>query len=88
MQVSEFTNGGFVAHKVYLAGMKSKFSIWVNQYGILTDAERYDNRGRAYPVKRDSYSWGRLDGRAQIIAGDMARLKAALIRRKSGESAE
>lgn len=77
MQVSEFMTGGFVAHKVHLAGMESKFSIWVSQYGILTDAERFDKRGRVYQVKRDSYSWGRLDGRAQIIAADMARLKAA-----------
>lgn len=77
MQVFEFMTGGFVAHKVYLAGMKSKFSIWVNRYGILTDAERFDKHGRAYQVERDSYSWGRLDGRAQIIAADMARLKAA-----------
>lgn len=74
-QVSQFTNGGFVVHKLYLDGMESKFSIWVNRYGILTDAERFDKRGRAYSVKRNSAAWMRLDGRAQIIAANLERMK-------------
>jgi hypothetical protein len=68
MQVSRFTNGGFVVHKLRLAGMASRFSIWVSAQGILQDAERIDRQGRAYPVKRDSMCWARLDGRAQILA--------------------
>ena len=73
MQVTRFTNGGFVVHKLYLAGMASRFSIWVSPQGILQDAERIDARGRAYPVARNSMAWARLDGRCQIIACQVAR---------------
>jgi hypothetical protein len=36
----QFTDGGFVAHRVTLEGRQSRFSIWVNPLGILSDAER------------------------------------------------
>jgi hypothetical protein len=73
MQVSRFTDGGFVVHKLHLDGMASKFSIWISPQGILLDAERIDSRGRAYPVKRNSMAWARLDGRSQILASAIAR---------------
>ena len=73
MQVSRFIDGGFVVHKLYLDGIKSRFSIWVSAQGVLQDAERFDANGRAYRVKRNSYSWGRLDGRAQILSARLLR---------------
>lgn len=73
MQVSRFINGGFVVHKLHLDGMASRFSIWVSAQGILQDAERIDRTGRAYPVKRDSMCWARLDGRSQILAPQVGR---------------
>ena len=73
MQIAQFTNGGFVVHKLYLDGMASKFSAWVGKHGNLQDAERIDAGGRAYPVARNSMAWARLDGRCQIIAAQVAR---------------
>lgn len=75
MQVSEFMNGGFVAHKVFLDGMDSKFSIWVSPLGALIDAQRFDRNGKAYGVNHQSRAWARLDGRAQVIAADLVRVK-------------
>ena len=71
MQIKHFMNGGFVVHKLRIAGMSSTFSIWVSPYGTLRDAERFDASGRTYPVPRDSKAWARLDGRAEILASRM-----------------
>jgi hypothetical protein len=73
MQVTRFTDGGFVVHRLNLDGMKSRFSIWVSAQGILQDAERFDAKDRAYRVKRNSYSWARLDGRTQILSARLLR---------------
>lgn len=73
MRVTCFAGGGFVVHKLYLDGMVSRFSAWVDRFGNLQDAERLDARGRTYPVARNSMAWARLDGRCQIIARQVAR---------------
>ena len=72
MQVARFNDGGFAVHRLFLEGMASKFSVWVDRYGSLRDAERFDRRGVAYAVRRGSMAWARLDGRAQILAAQIA----------------
>lgn len=73
MQVARFTSGGFVVHKLRLAGLASWFSIWVSEHGILQDAERFDRRGIAYRVPRESMCWGQLQVTADRLAGPIAR---------------
>ena len=53
MQVAKFTDGGFVLHRVKLAGYKAIFSAWYNAAGELLDAEcRTQNYTmRAVPAK-------------------------------------
>jgi hypothetical protein len=44
MQVSKFSNGGFVVHKIPYGN--GKISAWFDQDGILQDVERFDKNGR------------------------------------------
>ena len=57
MQIKRFSNGGYVAHKVYVDGMSSKFSAWFNAKGELLDVERFDRMQRSYPVNANSRAW-------------------------------
>lgn len=74
MQIAFFSNGGFVAHRYRIEGLKSKFSVWYNRDGFAIDAERIDSLGRSYPVKAGSKAWeyisrhkiAGLDGESQI----------------------
>lgn len=68
MQVHTFPNGCFVAHKVYITASTCKFSIWLDSFGNLTDAERIDKRRRSYTVKRASAAWISLENVARRIA--------------------
>lgn len=68
MQISKFTSGGFVAHKIHLDGYASTFSAWVGPCENLRDAYRVDASGRAFPVAKGSRAWARLDGRMQSVA--------------------
>ena len=47
MQVSKFSNGGYVAHKVFFWGISPmKFSIWFGAQGDVIDIAAFDKRGR------------------------------------------
>ena len=50
IQIQKFTTGGFVAHKMTVAGSPCRFSAWFTAAGVLNDCERIDRAGRAYPV--------------------------------------
>jgi hypothetical protein len=51
MQVSKFSNGGYVAHKVFFWGLSPmKFSVWFSAGGDVVDIAAYDKRGRAARV--------------------------------------
>jgi hypothetical protein len=67
MQVSRFTDGSWVAHRLMFDGIKSRISVWASPQGILRAAERIDGHGRAYPVKRDSMLWGRIQVRCDWL---------------------
>jgi len=68
MQVAKFQSGGFVAHRVHLHGLESRFSLWASDCGKLLDAERIDAMGRAYNVKRGGPTWVALQGKAMQVA--------------------
>lgn len=68
MQIHTFSNGGFVAHRVYITESACKFSIWFDAVGNLTDAARYDKRRREYPVNHASAAWNSLGSVARRIA--------------------
>lgn len=68
MQFHTFSNGSFVAHKVYITGSTCKFSMWFDSSGNLTDAERIDKRHRGYAVKHASAAWINLESVARRIA--------------------
>ena len=50
MQRQTFSTGGFVLHKVRVAGYASHFSAWFDSNGTLVDAEWIDSRGRSRQV--------------------------------------
>ena len=51
MQVSKFSNGGFVAHKVFFWGLSPMtFSVWFSAAGDVVDIAAYDKRRRAARV--------------------------------------
>lgn len=83
MQVAGFSDGGFVAHRVFLDGMTSKFSVWVDRFGRLQDAERFDSRGVAYAVRRGSAVWVRLAERVRVLAPAVAYNGPAPVARSS-----
>jgi hypothetical protein len=68
MQFHIFSNGNFVAHKVYITCSACKFSIWFDSSGNLMDAERIDKRQRGYAVKHASAAWINLESVARRIA--------------------
>lgn len=72
MQVARFNDGGFVVHRLFINGMSSKFSVWVDRFGKLQDAERFDSRGVAYTVRRGSSAWVRLAERVRVLAPAIA----------------
>jgi len=47
VQRCEFSNGGFVMHKLRIASSDCKFSAWFNRDGELLSAERIDKLGRS-----------------------------------------
>ena len=57
MQVSRFTNGGFVLHRV-----EGRFSCWYDREGKMLDADQFIGKARSYTraVKQDSATWQRL----------------------------
>lgn len=50
MQVSRFSNGGFVVHKITHATKSGKVSAWYNKYGSLVDCEFIDSLGRSRSI--------------------------------------
>ena len=51
MQVSKFSNGGYVAHKVFFWGLSPmKFSVWFSAGGDVVNIEAFDKRGRSARV--------------------------------------
>ena len=72
MQVTRFHDGGFVVHRLFLDGIASTFSAWVDRFGKLQDAERFDSRGVAYAVRRGSPAWVRLAERVRVMAPSIA----------------
>ncbi len=50
MIVYGFTNGGYVAHKIYIAETSMKLSAWYSNDGRLIDCEGMDKLGRSRPV--------------------------------------
>jgi len=59
MQIQFFANGhrGFVAHRYFIPGNKSKYSVWFNRDGHAIDAERIDVKGRSFNVRANSRAW-------------------------------
>ena len=45
MQVSNFSNGGFVIHGIPFS--TGKLSAWYNKDGMVLDVEKFDKSGRA-----------------------------------------
>jgi len=82
MQIQFFDNGyrGFVAHKYYIPGNKSKYSVWFNRDGYAVNAERIDAMGRSFNVRANSKAWqyieryqiAGLDGEAEILRAAIA----------------
>jgi hypothetical protein len=58
MQVSRFSNGGYVIHKMYVNGIK--YSAWFDKDGDVLDAEGFDGLGRSRSVKRGGPVWTEL----------------------------
>lgn len=58
MQLKYFSDGGYVAHKVMIAGIKH--SAWFDNCGALKDAVRVDVLGRSVTVKPNSFAWTEL----------------------------
>lgn len=54
MQTFQFSNGGYVAHKVRINSDVSTmhFSVWFSAQGELLDAEGFDKAGRSRPVSQ------------------------------------
>ena len=52
MQVSYFTDGGFVIHKIPTRSGGSRLSAWFNSEGVLIDAESINILGRSYRPSR------------------------------------
>ena len=51
MQVHKFSNGGYVAHKVFFWGISPmKFSIWFDAVGTVVDIQAIDKRNRVARV--------------------------------------
>ncbi len=65
MHVQRFSNGGYVAHKVYVEGMTSKFSAWFSAEGDLLDVDRIDRLCRSNPVRVGSKAWKEIAGRGR-----------------------
>lgn len=40
MQIAQFSNGGFVLHRVSVVGYKGRFSAWYDAAGALLDCEQ------------------------------------------------
>ena len=65
MQIKRFSSGGYVAHKIHVEGMASKFSAWFSAEGDLLDVERIDRQHRSYPVRVSSEAWQSIAGRGR-----------------------
>lgn len=71
LQVSRFTDGGFVVHRLRLDGVASRFSVWCSLGGRIQDAARIDSRGVAYRVNPDSPLWRALESRVKPMADNL-----------------
>ncbi len=65
MHVIPFSNGGYVAHKINVEGLSSRFSAWFDEDGRLLDVERFDRLHRSFPVNPDSPAWKSIAGRGR-----------------------
>ena len=92
MQIQFFDNGyrGFVAHKYYIPGNKSKYSVWFNRDGYAIDAERIDAKGRSFNVRENSKAWryierhkiAGLDDAVEAAREALEKTRAAIIEEK------
>lgn len=57
MQVSRFSNGGFVIHKAKAGDSVLQYSAWYDADGNLLDAEGYNRQYRPFGVNRDGPVW-------------------------------
>ena len=60
IQIARFHDGGFVLHKVTSAPCEGRCSAWFDAKGGMLDAEQFDSRDRARPVKRNGPVWQHL----------------------------
>lgn len=62
MQVSRFSNGGFVLHKIQPQSGGGKISAWFDATGKLLDCERYNIAGRSCKISQADSSYLNLLG--------------------------
>ena len=60
MQISRFTTGGFVIHKMLLQNYKGRFSAWYDEEGKLLDAEQLFDHMHERSVVKGGPIWQRL----------------------------
>jgi hypothetical protein len=56
-QRADFSNGGYVVHKIAPPGVRCRASAWFDASGSLLDAELIDRRDRSRQVKRGGPVW-------------------------------
>jgi len=66
IQKAEFSNGGFVLHKVTLPDVAGTFSAWYDASGKLLDAEQRTSSGVSRTVKPGGKAWLGLESRGRI----------------------
>lgn len=71
MQLSTFSNGGFVIHKIYIGESRCRFSAWFDADGKILDCERIDARGRPYPASDKQKA--AVDFACRYVKRDMAK---------------
>ena len=61
-QISQFTTGGYVIHKITIAGYKGRFSAWYDKDGKMLNAEQlFNHRFGGRNVKRGGPAWHLLE---------------------------
>lgn len=60
MQISRFSTGGYVIHKILLQRGKGRFSAWYDKTGKLLDAEQIFDSGQTRQVVENGPTWQRL----------------------------
>lgn len=62
MRKCNFSNGGYVLHKINLPAFESnRYSAWFDESGKMLDCERIDSLERSREVQRDSKAWQMLE---------------------------